>query len=110
MLDFITVFYLLSVHFIADFVFQTNEMAVNKSKSNYYLSLHVMVYSLTLFFLLMPFVLYRSFNNATPDLGILFITFVLINGLLHYVTDYVTSRLNAFLYKYAEFYNMNIDL
>lgn len=72
-------------HWVADFLMQTHEMAINKSKSNYWLTKHIKSYML----------------------GILPITFFLINfgagilacllwwglnGALHWVTDYFTSR------------------
>ena len=66
---------LLLVHYIADFWAQTHWQATNKSKSNYALSRHVFVYSL----FLLPW-----------GLG-----FALLNGVLHIVTDYFTSRISS---------------
>lgn len=78
---------ILIVHFIADFVLQTDEQALKKSSSNYYLTLHVLTYTLGLGlagFLLLPF------GNA--------LIWVLGNGIFHWMVDYCTSRLNSYLY------------
>lgn len=89
-----TTILLIWVHFFADFVMQTNSMATNKSKSNYWLSLHILVY-------MIPFVV--SFGPL----------FALVNGLAHLVVDYVTSRINSQLWKegrvHAFFVGVGID-
>jgi len=69
---------LIWLHFIADFVLQTDEVAISKSKDNKILLLHVVIYSL-------PFLYFGWL-------------FALINGALHFVTDYFTSRWTAKLW------------
>jgi len=64
---------LVFVHFVSDFMLQTDYMANNKSGSNKALGIHVLVYAL-------PFV---GFG----------LEFALINMVLHFGVDYVTSRL-----------------
>lgn len=63
------------IHFFADFVLQSDRMAQNKSKSNYWLSFHVSVYTA-------PFFLFGW-------------KFALLNGAAHWAVDYFTSRLNS---------------
>lgn len=63
---------LIWVHWLADFVLQTDKQATQKSSSNYWLAKHVAVYTVCL----MPF-------------GILF---ALSNGALHFCIDWMTSR------------------
>ncbi len=81
---------ILLTHFVADFLLQNDDMALNKSKSNYWLSIHVLVYSTTFLFLWTLF----SPENA---LGIWI--WVLINYMLHWLTDYCTSRLTSYLWQ-----------
>ena len=78
------------IHFVADFVCQTNEMALYKSKSNYHLTLHVVVYS---------GVLLSIYPLLLLDAPMTALMFVGVNGVLHWITDYFTSRLNARLWK-----------
>lgn len=61
------------VHWFADFYCQTNAMARGKSKSNTWLTIHVVCYSVLF---IIPF----GFK------------FALLNGAAHWVTDYFTSR------------------
>lgn len=74
----------LILHFVADFVFQSDEIAINKSKCNKTLALHCLIYSV--FFL---------------AFGPLFTLLVFIS---HFITDYFTSRINAFLYTTSRHY------
>lgn len=63
---------LMWVHFMADFVLQSDAIAKAKSSSNKALALHVLIYSVCF----LPF-----------GLG-----FTLANYALHFITDYVSSR------------------
>jgi|SRR5690606_26793414 len=77
---------LLVIHFIADFVLQSDNMAQNKSKSNYWLTMHVLSY-IACFIILLPI------------MGVSVLYFILINFILHWIIDYVTSRMSSKLYK-----------
>jgi len=68
-----------TLHFISDFVFQSNYVAQNKSKSNKILLKHVSIYSI-LFII-----------AISPLYGIL-------NGFIHFCIDYVTSRITSKLW------------
>ena len=75
---------ILLAHFVADFICQSDYHALNKSKSNRVLLEHVTIYSaiLSLFGLLFPI------NLA----------WIIINGVGHFATDYVTSRMTSKLW------------
>lgn len=77
-----TTLLLVWMHFVADFILQTDKMAINKSTSWKWLTVHVSVYSL-------PF-LYFGWQ------------FALVNGLAHFATDAVTSRVTSYLWKKNE--------
>jgi len=72
----ITLLIIVWFHFVADFIFQTDKIAKGKSTSNIVLATHVSIYSL-LFFLL-------SWKYAV------------VNAILHFITDYITSRLTTY--------------
>lgn len=69
---------LLVVHFVADFMLQTDWQAQNKSKNNVALLRHTLVYALCFY-----------------PLGV---TFVLVTFATHTLTDYITSRINSKLW------------
>ena len=73
---------LIWMHFVADFLLQNDKMAINKSKSNKWLAIHIGVYSI-------PFLLFGW-------------KFALLNGFCHLVTDYITSRATSYLWQKEE--------
>lgn len=79
MISLFTICLLILVHWFADFVMQSDEMAINKSKSNKWLLKHVVLYSL--FFV--PFGFWFAFVNLC----------------CHFVTDWTTSRITSHLWK-----------
>jgi len=70
------------VHFFADFLLQSNKMALNKSTSNKWLGIHSLVYGL-------PFIIFGA-------------KFAIITAFLHFVIDYATSRGTSYLWKREE--------
>lgn len=83
---------LLVVHWIADFVLQTHWQASNKSKNNIALGQHVLTYTIAFFFTV-PFIF-----NIEDNLYKQWLIFIAINGILHFVTDYFTSRVSSKLF------------
>lgn len=90
---------LLFCHFVADFLFQTDEMATKKSKSLYWLGEHVIAYILVMFNILLPVLILCG----EPVYKI--ITFVLLNGVLHFITDYFTSKQTSKLHAKGDIHN-----
>lgn len=68
------------IHFISDFVLQTDRMAQNKSKSFKWLNIHVAVYTA-------PFILLFGFE------------FGIVTFISHLITDFFSSRLASHLYQ-----------
>lgn len=89
---------ILLVHWIGDFVLQTDEQAKGKSSDNGYLSAHVVTYCL---FWIMP---------AVFLVGPWAPLFVVGTGICHWVTDYYTSRLNTKLYRKGDIHNFFVSV
>jgi hypothetical protein len=79
------IYLVLAAHWIADFICQTDKMAINKSTSWKWLSSHVGTYTL----LMLPF---------GP-------VFAIANGLTHLFVDAVTSRATSYLWKKGDRHN-----
>lgn len=85
---------LLIAHFVADFVLQTHWQASNKSKRLDALALHVGTYTLVLAAV------------SVAMLGIkLGVAYALLNGWLHFMTDFCTSRLSSRLWAKQDWHN-----
>ncbi len=67
------------VHFVADFILQSDKMAHSKSSSSTWLSIHIAVYSI-------PLLIFGPM-------------YALVNGLAHWITDFFSSRATSWLYK-----------
>jgi len=86
------VLFILFIHWVSDFLCQTDWMAQNKSKNWKALLVHTMVYS-TIFMVIGHF--YGIFiENIWFGMQFGAITFI-----CHTITDYFTSRLNSKLWK-----------
>lgn len=72
-------------HFVGDFIMQSDYMARNKSKSNWVLAQHVLLYCI-------PFMVFGWY-------------FALMNACLHFAVDWVTSRMTAFFWEREEIHN-----
>ena len=100
MLSYILILQILFSHWISDFVFQSSWMATNKSKNWLALGSHILVYTVSMGFLMLisGVIIGLTFNSIIggaimiiPPLA--FVQWIALNGALHFVTDAVTSRI-----------------
>lgn len=96
---------ILFIHWIADFVFQTDKMAKGKSKNWSDLLAHTVTYSACW----IPFSFF-AFYLQFPYFGMIhsssgFIMFPLITFVIHTATDYITSRINSRLLAKGDTHN-----
>lgn len=97
--------FLLIIHWFADFKFQSHRVAVTKSRDNLALVEHVAFYIGTFiyFFAMVWILLYLG--GVNPQRAVLFqsytalASFLVANFILHFCTDYVTSRMSSFRWK-----------
>ena len=83
---------LIWIHFLADFIFQADWVAIAKSSDNKVLTVHVGLYIAPFF----PFALcfLPTFDNA--------MWWLIANAAAHWITDYFSSRLTTKLFKAGE--------
>lgn len=82
--------WLLAVHFVADFICQTDWMATNKSRDWNALGTHVLVYTAVFMWALIAV----GFHWGGGGLGL----FLCLTFVTHFFTDAVTSRINSRLW------------
>lgn len=80
---------ILFLHWLGDFVLQTRSMADNKSSSMLALSMHVLAYTSML---LGGLLLLMEPTTAL-------VVYVLLNGSLHFITDFWTSKCTKYLWQ-----------
>ena len=94
MIELKIIFAILIIHWIADFVFQTDKMAKGKSKNWEDLLTHTGVYSFIIGIFSLFILPHNTINFEVYDSGI----FMIITFISHTITDYFTSRLNSKLW------------
>lgn len=83
----------LFLHFLADFVFQTDAMAKNKSSSVGWLMRHIGAYTGVLW---VGIVALGTIGYLTLTMTSL--AWLAVNGVAHFAVDFVTSRINKKLW------------
>jgi hypothetical protein len=86
---------LLVTHWVADFVLQTHWQSINKSKNNIALGKHVATYTGVL----------AVASAALFGVTLPWAAFVVGNGMLHFATDYGTSRWTSRLHAKQDWHN-----
>lgn len=79
------IYFVLFIHWVADFICQSDYMAKNKSSSIKALGLHIFVYTLIM--------------------CIFGVKFAVINGLIHFIVDFITSRITKKLWLKQDVHN-----
>ena len=97
------ILYILFWHWMADFVAQTHEMAINKSSSVKWLTKHVIAYGKYLMYGSLPLLIYGVIYEE--DWSILVVSYVVVNMILHWITDYFTSKWSSKLWKKGDVHN-----
>lgn len=78
------ILYILTAHFVADFVLQTTWIGLNKSKDSTVLALHCLIYTFALCVLMFPLLKGDAAQYA-----------VLNGAILHLPTDFISSKLSS---------------
>jgi len=88
-----------AIHFVADFICQTDWQANNKSSNNWALSSHVLTYFFT-FLIVGLLVIFASSHWREQNVYYIdaWATFCIVNAVIHWVTDYFTSRINKYFW------------
>jgi hypothetical protein len=97
------IFTIIIIHWIADFVFQTDKQAKGKSKNWHDLLSHTFSYSIIWF----------AVGCILFLLGIISINFplfILITFISHTITDYFTSRLNSKLWSQGKVHHFFVSV
>tara|TARA_R110000868_G_scaffold1257_4_gene9857 strand:- start:2552 stop:2926 length:375 start_codon:yes stop_codon:yes gene_type:complete len=100
-------FVIIFIHWVADFVLQTDKMAKGKSKNWYDLLSHTLTYSTVWCFAVL------FLWNQTHDLRWILVntfSFATITFVAHTITDYFTSRLNSKLWAKGDVHNFFVSV
>ena len=95
--------YILLVHWVADFLLQTNEQATKKSTSVKFLTYHVSAYSLVWFN--SYYILGGSLTSLDLDVIAKCCIFVGITFVCHWITDFCTSRIGKPFWEKGDYHN-----
>lgn len=114
MLNLIEIFSIIIIHFIGDFVLQTDKQAKGKSKEWKPLLSHTFNYSLCWYFVIFFFAIWGNHFNgySAKELGwsSWMILFPVVTFVTHTITDYFTSRLNSKLWAKGEVHNFFVSV
>jgi hypothetical protein len=105
MLTLTEIFAIIIIHWVSDFVLQTDKQAKGKSKNWSDLLNHTFIYSMCWS---ISFPLWILDDVGTLDYRIFY--FILITFICHTITDYFTSRLNSRLWEQKKVHNFFVSI
>lgn len=94
-------------HWLADFVFQNNDVATNKWNGfkTYHLNKHGMDYLLSTAAITIWLVLYKVINDDNWNPSFMWYGYILSITVLHVITDYFTSKMTHRLWEEKKVHN-----
>ena len=105
---------ILLAHFMADFPFQPHSIATKKSYSIGALIIHIFTYTTVFFILFCSYgIILNEFWTFTITLKHwiqIAIGISLVNGILHYLIDYVTSKITRFFWTTEQWRNFFLTI
>lgn len=109
---------ILFAHWVSDFVLQSHWMATNKSRNWLALTAHVGTYTISMILIMMFFMIITVYINTDQSavgtilsaffpvaIGYFIVLWAIINGILHFVTDAITSRITTKLWLKNDMHN-----
>jgi len=108
---------LIWIHFVADFVFQSDKMAINKSTSINWLTKHAFAYGIVFFVVGVLVMLFLPYWGLPIPLVyeyiMLWAMFSFFNMSTHFMVDYITSKITTYYWnkekRHAFFVTIGID-
>lgn len=98
---------ILTIHWVADFVLQTDKEAKNKSTDWYYLLAHTYKYSLI--WMIASYFILINYLGWFEALGACY-GFFMITFICHTLTDAITSRINSKLWAKGQVHNFFVSI
>ena len=94
------IIFMLLAHLIGDFFLQSQYMSENKSKDVGVLFVHVLFYTITIFAVTFLYII------ISKEYQMIFMlpTYYILNGVLHFIIDFITSKITSRLYKQNKIY------
>ena len=106
-MNLIEIFTIIVIHWLADFVLQTDKQAKGKSKNWSDLLQHTITYSSIW---LLPVGILHALYGGKAFVGDVMLLFILITFIAHTITDYFTSRLNSKLWEQGKVHSFFVSV
>jgi hypothetical protein len=103
MIDLYSIIVILFCHWVFDFHLQNDETSKKKSSCNYILLKHVGIYSIGLWVMGLATIWYFKVYGTVW-------LFIMWNAIIHFSTDWVTSRATSALYKEERYHDLFVTI